>query len=56
MGRIEDSEMRPPPPAERRNGPPRWEVVRGGQRLGVIVETKLGGARLPSTRRSLRTR
>lgn len=39
-------ELRPLPP-ERRNGPPRWEVVRDGQRLGIIIETHLGGARKP---------
>lgn len=39
-------ELRPLPP-EKRNGPPRWEVVVDGQRLGVIVEKHLRGARLP---------
>lgn len=43
---MSDPELRPLP-LERRNGPPRWEVVRDDQRLGIIVEVKLGGARLP---------
>lgn len=43
---MTDPELRPLPP-ERRNGPPRWEVWLDGKRLGMIVETHLGGARLP---------
>lgn len=39
-------ELRPIPP-EHRNGPPRWEVWLDGERLGIIQETHLGGARLP---------
>ena len=43
---MSDAELRPLPP-EKRNGAPRWEVVRDGQRLGIIVMKKLRGARNP---------
>lgn len=43
---MSSTEFRPLPP-ERPNGSPRWEVVRDGVRLGVIVQKKLRGARLP---------
>lgn len=42
---MSDPEIRAIPP-ESRNGPPRWEVWLDGQRLGIIVEKKLRGARL----------
>ena len=41
---MTEPELRSIPP-ERRNGPPRWEVWQDGQRLGIIVAKKLGGAR-----------
>ena len=41
---MSEPELRSIPP-ERRNGPPRWEVWLDGQRLGVIVEKKVRGAR-----------
>lgn len=43
---VTEAELRPIPP-ERRHGHPRWEVWLDGERLGIIQEQHLGGARLP---------
>lgn len=41
---MSEPELRQLPP-EKRNGLPRWEVVLDGQRLGIIVQKRLRGAK-----------